>query len=384
MTDRMEIEKKIHNYIDYLLSQSTAQLPAWNQEKIRSGKPNKWNYIDGCMIKAILALYEISGEERYLQFADSFLGWFVEKDGTIKTYDVKEYNLDNVCPATNLLRLYELTGKEKYKLAADLVRSQLDTMPRTESGNFWHKKIYPNQVWLDGLYMAQPFYVEYETKYRKMEGVNDSFKQFLNVEKYMRDPVSGLYYHGYDESRQMYWADPFTGHSSCVWLRALGWFACALVEVWEAIDECLYYERRKIGAMLEDLVAAVLPWQREDGLFYQVINQPEAAGNYPETSGTALLAYAMLKGSRLEIVAPRYQKSGKLAFEGITRKYLHEREDGSIGLDGICLVAGLGGADHRDGSLAYYFSEPIVSDDAKGTGPYLLAYTEMIRLTQNL
>ena len=214
----------------------------WNQELIIYGVPNKWNYIDGCMITAVLALYEMTGEERYFNFAKDFVDAYVQEDGEIRTYDTKEHNLDNINAARNLFVLYEKTGDEKYKKAIGKVRSQLDSMPRTKEGNFWHKQIYPWQVWLDGMYMAQPFYMQYETVFNGMEKCYDSIHMFENVVRIMKDPKTGLYYHGYDESREMYWADPKTGLSRNFWLRAIGWFAMALVDTASVISETLYYD----------------------------------------------------------------------------------------------------------------------------------------------
>lgn len=368
----------LREYIDYLLQNSTAESPAWNIEMIRSGKPNKWNYIDGCMITAVLALYEITGEERYLAFADDFMDWFVQPDGSIKTYDKEEYNLDNINPAKNLFALHRHTGKQKYRLAMDTVRAQLDTMPRTKAGNFWHKKIYPWQVWLDGLYMAQPFYMQYETSFNSLRGCQDIFAQFKNVQKSMKK-ANGLYFHGYDESREMYWADPKTGCSQNCWLRALGWFTIALVDTLEVMDEQMYYEYRALQKMLRELVDAMLPWQHQSGMFHQIIDMPEAEGNYLETSGSAIVAYGMLKAVRLGFLPAKYRPFAEKAFFGTAENHLAKKPDGAPVLGGICLVAGLGGAERRDGSLAYYFSEPVVENEAKGVAPMLLAYTELLR-----
>lgn len=368
----------IERYIDRLIEKSDAQNPVWNIEKIRSGKPNKWNYIDGCMISAILSLYEMTAEEKYLSFADDFVGWYVQEDGSIKTYDAEEYNLDNIMPGKNLFALYELTGKEKYRLGIDTIRGQLDKMPRTKAGSFWHKKIYPYQVWLDGLYMAQPFYMEYERRYNQMQGCRDSFMQFENANKLMCRE-DGLYSHGYDESRQMYWADPKTGQSPNCWIRALGWFAAGLVNTLEVMDEQLYYEYRMLQSYLRKLIDAVLPWQHSSGMFYQVIDKPKAEGNYLETSGTALLSYAMLKAVRLKYLPEKYYELAERAFKGTVNTYLSEDAEGELQLGGICLVAGLGGEERRDGSLEYYFSEPVVTNEAKGVAPLLMAYTELLR-----
>ena len=371
--------REIQDYVEYLLDNSSAEKPMWNKELVLEKKPNKWNYIDGCMITALLALYEIKGEERYFNFAKAFVDYFVQEDGSIKTYDIKEYNLDNINTASNLFYLYDKTGEEKYKKAIEHVRQQLESMPRTKEGSFWHKNIYPNQVWLDGLYMAQPFYMRYETVFNRMENCQDVIKQFKNVERLMRDEKTGLYYHGYDESREMYWADPVTGRSPNFWLRSMGWFTLALVETAQATDETLYYEKRYLIGLLEGLLDSLAPYQDESGMFYQVVDKKDFPGNYLETSGTALISYAILKAVRLGFISPKYAPMGEKAFTGIMDKYLSKNEDGTLKLGGICLVAGLGGKNRRDGSVEYYLSEPVVENEAKGVAPFLLAYTEIIR-----
>lgn len=374
-----EILTMLGEYVDYLIANSSAEAPMWNIEKVRSGQPNKWNYIDGCMITACLSLYNTTGDKKYLDFSKEFIDWFVQPDGSILTYDPKEYNLDNVNQGKNLFILYDIFGEEKYRKAIDVIDSQLQTQPRTKEGNFWHKNIYPWQVWLDGAYMAQPFYMEYETRFNKMSGCIDSYHQFMNIQKYMRDPKTGLYYHGYDESRQMYWANPVTGCSPNFWLRAMGWFLVAMVDVLERMDEQLYFEYRAIMSMFKDAAEAMLAFQdTETGMFWQVIDKPGIPGNYLESSGTALFAYAVLKGVRLGYLPKRFAAYGEKAFYGTCDKYLGVSADGKLQLSGICLVAGLGGATHRDGSLEYYFSEPVVENDAKGVGPLLLAYTEIL------
>lgn len=378
--DRAATEQLLDEYIDYLMEHSDSEHPAWNLEMIRSWKSNKWNYIDGCMITGILELYEITGEARFLDFADRFLSGFVEEDGHIRTYDPEEYSLDNVNPAKNLFPLYDLTGKEKYRKAIELVRSQLNTMPRTPEGNFWHKLIYPNQVWLDGIYMALPFYMEYEKRFDAQKDCQDICRQIANVEIRMRDPKTGLYYHGYDASRKMYWADPDTGCSPNFWLRAEGWFIRGLVDVLEIMKDLpMQAESVHLQHMLLDLARALSKYQDPSGLWYQLIALPELEGNYLETSGTALISAALLKAVRLGFLPASFRAIGEKAFYGIVDHRLTKNADGTPCVTGICLVAGLGGEQHRDGSVAYYLSEPVVQNDAKGVGPLLLAYTEMLR-----
>lgn len=370
---------RIRKYIDELIEKSTPDRPIWNIEKIRQGKGASWNYIDGCMITAILEMYEITKDEKYLQFADDFTSFYIEEDGSIKFYDKEEYNLDNINAGKNLYKLYDLTGKEKYRKAIDTLYDQLKGQSRTPSGNFWHKLIYPNQVWLDGLYMTQPFYMAYETRFNKMGNYMDIYRQFLNVEKNMKNPETGLYYHAIDESREMFWCDKETGLSKNYWLRSLGWFAMALVDTLQEMDEQIFAEYRKLMSIFQDLVDSMLKYQDEEtGMWYQVPDQGHRPENYLETSGSAMFSCAILKGVRLGYLPERYRAYGEKGFYGIEKKYLKE-VDGELSLGGICLVAGLGGKDMRDGTFEYYMSEPVVENEAKGVAPFLLAYTEMIR-----
>lgn len=377
--NKTQIMSMMQSYADMLIEQSTPQAPAWNIEQKLGEKQNKWNYVDGCMITALLSLYEITGQSKYLDFCHNFMKYFVNEDGTINTFDKDEYNLDNINPGKNLFKLYDLTKDQRYRLAMDTVREQLTDMPRTKQGNFWHKKIYPSQVWLDGLYMAQPFYMEYEKRYNNMRGCRDSFLQFENVSSIMKDTQTGLYYHGYDESRQMYWADKATGLSQNFWLRAIGWHIIALVDTLEAMDEQMYHEYRFLMATLNDVIDAVLAYQMPNGMFCQLIAKPDLAGNYCETSGSAIIAYGILKSIRLGFLPKKYGHFAEKAFYGIAEEYLQKGDGDQISLDGICLVAGLGGATYRDGSDEYYLSEPIVKNEAKGSAPMLLCYTELLR-----
>lgn len=371
---------RIEKYIDELMEKSTPDRPIWNIEKIMQGLKSTWNYIDGCMIKAILEMYSITNDEKYFKFADAFIDCKVNEDGTIEGYDVNELNIDNVNAGKTLFELYDLTGKEKYRKAIDLVYSQVAQMPRTKEGNFWHKNIYPNQVWLDGLYMCQPFYMEYETRFHDKKNYDDIFNQFFNVQKNMKDEKTGLYYHAYDASREMFWCDKVTGLSQNFWLRALGWFSMALLDTLDKADASIGEPYEKLKQIFVELMDSMLKYQDESGMWYQVVNFGGMDKNYLETSGSSIMAYALLKGSRLGFLPESYRKYGEKAFHGICDKYLSTDEEGNLHLDGICLVAGLGGAGRRPGTYDYYMSEPVVKDDAKGVGPFLLAYTEMLRL----
>ncbi len=373
----MEILDK---YIDQLLERSTPQAPIWNIEKLKQGAASSWNYIDGCMIKAILDLYAIKKDKKFLDFADNFIDYFVRDDGSIASYDPKEYNIDNVNAGKTLFELYKLTGKEKYRKAIDTIYGQVINQPRTASGNFWHKKIYPNQVWLDGTYMGQPFYMQYEVEYNNCKNVMDSYNQFMNVRKNMRDEKTGLYYHGFDESRVAFWCDKTTGLSQNFWLRAMGWYAMALIDTVAIMPDEYKEQKDQLSANYKELIDAMLKYQDEEtGMWYQLVDKGGCEKNYLETSGSCIFAYAIMKSVHMGILDREYYKYGEKAFLGTCKKYLSE-VDGHLQLDGICLVAGLGPEDkkRRDGSYEYYMSEPIVSNDAKGVAPLVLAYIETL------
>ena len=369
----------IVKYIDELLEKSTPEAPMWNIEKIKQGLKSKWNYIDGCMIKAVLQMYAISKDEKYLKFADDFIDYRVFEDGTIDGYNVGEKNIDNVNAGKTLFELYDLTGKEKYRKAIDLVYSQIEIMPRCKSGNFWHKDIYPNQVWLDGMYMGQPFYLEYETRFNNRKNYDDIFSQFKFVIENMRNPLNGLYFHAMDTSREAFWCDKVTGLSQLSWLRAIGWYSILdSLEIVDNSDHKFDAEVKMLQDAFVDLINSMIKYQDESGMWYQIVNYGGMDKNYLETSGSSIMAYALLKGVRLGILPESYVEYAKKAIDGICDKYLKTKE-GEMSLGVICLVAGLGGKDRRPGTYDYYMSEPIVEDDAKGVGPFLLAYTELLR-----
>ena len=370
--------KILDHYIEQLLEKSSPQAPVWNIEKINQGQKPSWNYIDGCMIKALLELYHITKDSHYLKFADNFIDYFVQEDGSILSYDPKEYNLDNVNAGKTLFDLYTLTSKEKYRRAIDTVYGQLKTQPRTSTGNFWHKLIYPNQIWLDGLYMAQPFYMQYELAYNEGKNCQDSYNQFLSVYQLMRDPRNGLYYHAYDDSKTAFWCDKVTGLSANFWLRALGWYAMALVDTIDIMPQSMAQEKAQLSRIYQELIDSMLPYQEEEtGMWYQVVNRGGITPNYLETSGSAIFAYAIMKSVRLGLLNSSYFSYGQKAFDGICKKYLSEK-DGELQLGGICLVAGLGNKEMREGTFNYYMREPVVQNDAKGVAPLILAYVELL------
>jgi len=369
----------IERYVERMMAESTPERPLWNIEKIKEGKVNGWNYIDGCMMIALLNLHRITGEERYYTFAEHFLDHYVFEDGSLRGFKEADYNLDNICEGRVLFDVYRMSGKEKYRKAIDTLYGQIQRQPRTHEGSFWHKAIYPNQVWLDGLYMAQVFYARYTTEFENGAHAEDIRRQFRTVRERMYDPETGLYRHGYDASKTAFWADAETGCSKNPWLRSLGWFSAALIDVTAEIDDAAF--RADMTEIARELAANLLPYiDAETNMLWQVPNQVGREGNYPETSGSAMIAYFYLKGARLGMLDAKYADVGAKIFQSICDRYLSET-DGKLNLGGICLVAGLGPENNRrrDGSYEYYISEPVVENDAKGLAPFLMCYTELLQ-----
>lgn len=376
----------IKQLLDSLMRDSAPGKPAWNIEIVLGHMEPVWNYVDGCMIKGVLDMHAVTGERRYLDFADSFVDWYVAPDGAMRGHVLEDYNNDQINEGKVLFPLYRLTGKEKYRKAIDILYRQIQGQPRTKAGNFWHKNIYPYQIWLDGLYMTLPFYARYEAEFDGGAKYPDILRQFANVNTLMRDPATGLVYHGYDETRTQPWADKATGCSPHFWSRSLGWYAMALVDTLEIMDGAgAGADAAGMRAAFANLAAALdRVADPETGMFWQVADEGGREGNYLETSGSCAVAYAYMKGARLGLVPARYFEKGKRTLESVVRRNLVV-DGGAFTLKDICLVAGLGyypgrgWYKERDGSYEYYISEPRVDNDAKGVAPLLFAYSELLR-----
>ena len=358
----------IDQFIEQLMTDSTPDLPFWNLRQ----KP--WDYVDGVVMLGFLELYKSSKNPKYLDFSEKFEDYRVRDDGAILGYNRQDYNLDNVNCAKALITVYEFTKIKKYRKAAARIYQQLLDHPRTKEGNFWHKKVYTQQVWLDGLYMALPFYMEYEVLFNNSQNINDIYKQFSNVYEIMRDKKTGLYYHGYDSVKEQKWANKETGLSKNFWLRSIGWLSMALLDTLEKASDKESENWNKLKDMFIELCESMLKFQDESGMWYQVVNYPNIKNNYLETSGSAMFSYSYLRGYRFGILKDqKFKDAGKKALEGIYNKYLKIKK-GKISLEGTCSVAGL--SDNRDGSIEYYLSEAVVDNDAKGIGSFILAYNE--------
>lgn len=328
-------------------------------------KGGAWCYEDGNIYRGLELLHVETGEARWLDHLKRLIDAQIGEDGSLKGYALSDYNIDNVLPGRAALYLYRVTGQAKYRAAADLLARQLATHPRTRSGVYWHKLRYPWQIWLDGLYMGQPFRIAYAQMVGDAEGVQDSLRQIGVALDVLLDPVTGLPKHAYDEAREQPWADPVTGVNPAYWARAIGWLAMALVDVAELTGDGFAPLRARTVALLERLAALRGP----EGLWLQVIDRPDLKGNYIETSASAMFTYALLRAGRLGLVdCPKGLDEALFA-------YAVQPFEGGHRMVEICEVAGLGWYEgrFRDGSAAYYLTEARVCDDAKGVGPLMMA-----------
>jgi unsaturated rhamnogalacturonyl hydrolase len=348
-----------------------------------SGKPARWTYDFGVVLKGIEGVWFRTAERRYFEHIRQGLDSFVNADGTIRTYQLEDYNIDNVLLGRSLLLLYKVTGEEKYRKAAGLLREQLRSHPRTSEGGFWHKKIYPSQMWLDGLYMGEPFYAEYAATFHEDGAFDDIAKQFILMELHSRDAKTGLLYHGWDESRQQRWADPVTGRSPNFWGRAMGWYAMALVDTLEFFPKD-HSQRTALLGILKRLAGAIEKYQEpKSGLWYDVLDKGSAKGNYLEASAACMFVYSLAKAVRLGYLPTAYLRVAQSGYRGITTRFIETEPTGQVNLKGTVSVSGLGGNPYRDGSYEYYLKERVVTNDPKGVGAFLLASNE-IEITRTL
>lgn len=342
-------------------------------------KPSHWDYELGLYLKSLEHLWRHTGDGGYFRYIQRQMDFYVQPDGSIRTYHLEEYNIDHITPGRAVLLLWQQTRQEKYRTAAQTLRRQLAQHPRTKEGGFWHKQRYPWQMWLDGLYMGEPFYAEYSLLFEEPNNLDDIANQFVWMEKHARDARTGLLYHAWDESREQRWADKTTGQSPHFWGRAMGWYAMALVDVLDDFPKN-HPRRGELVAILQRLAEAVLRVQdAPSGVWFQVLDKPNEPGNYREASASAMFAYALLKGARLGHLDARFAEAAQKAYAGIVREFVVQDPSGAWHLDKVCQVAGLGGNPYRDGSFQYYISEPIRRDDLKGCGPFIMAGIEMER-----
>ena len=346
---------------------------AW---QLDHGKRLYFGYAQGVGCCAMLQVWKKTGDRRYFDYVEAWADSLVDDKGEIHLYKKETYNLDYINSGKVLFDLYNETKKEKYKLAIENLIDQLKKQPRTTDGGFWHKKIYPNQMWLDGLYMASPFMARYGAEFNRPEWIDEAVKQFTLCHQHTYDTKTGLYYHAWNEDRSQRWADPETGHSPNFWGRSIGWWFMALVDALEYIpqDHSGYADMIK---WTKELAETLSKYQDKNGLWYQVIDQPSRTGNFPEASVTTQCMYAYMKAVNKGYIDSQYRAIAEKAFKGLCDKLLISNSDGTLTLTKCCQVGGLGGKPYRDGSFEYYIGEKMRDNDAKATGPFIMGCIEL-------
>lgn len=342
-------------------------------------KSKRWNYEQGLVLDAFYRMYKQTHNTKYFDYMKKNMDYYVKEDGSISTYNVSELNIDNVTPGRALLQLFTETSQTKYKKAADTLRGQLKIHPRTKEGSFWHKDIYPWQVWLDGLYMGQPFYAMYAMQFNEKKSFDDITNQFILIYNHAKDPATGLLYHAWDESKEQKWCNKVTGVSPNFWGRAMGWYMMALVDVLDYIPAD-HPNRVKIVEIFKTLSENILKFRDvKTKLWFDIVDKQEDKRNYTEASASLMFIYAYAKGANKGYLDVKFSSIAKESFQGAIDEFVTSEDGKVFNLNKVCKVSGLGGKPYRDGSLDYYFSEPVRTNDFKGYGPFILAALEIVK-----
>lgn len=347
-----------------------------------SALSDKWSYENGVVLRGFLAVWQKTREPKYFDYVKRSIDAVIDADGAIKGYHVEDYNLDQVNAGKVLFALYkhsaEPKDKARYKKALEQLRAQLQKQPRTADGGFWHKNVYPHQMWLDGVYMSSPFMAEYAVTFNEPALLDEVARQITVIEKHTRDAKTGLLFHGWDESKEQKWSNPKTGTSPEFWGRAMGWYAMALVDSLEHFPKN-HPKRAAILAVLGRLAAGISQVQdRATGVWWQVLNQGGRENNYREQSASAMFVYALRKASRNGwLERDKYEPVARRGYQGISQLFVALDAEGRVNINGTCKVAGLGGTPYRDGSYDYYTKQTeVITNDSKGVGAFILASAE--------
>jgi unsaturated rhamnogalacturonyl hydrolase len=367
--------------IQYIQAQPYSQRMAQTAMKVWPDTMKAhWTYEQGVVWKGVEDVWLQTADRTYFQYIKNRVDAHLNDDGTIKGYKMEDYNIDNILCGRTVLSLYQVLGTEKYYKTVKILREQLSKQPRVPEGGFWHKKRYPNQMWLDGLYMGEPFYAEYANAFHEDTAFNDITKQFILMERTARDPKTGLLYHAWDQSKKERWSNPKTGQSPNFWGRAMGWYGMALVDVLDQIP-ANHPKRAELLVILNRFATAVAKYQdKSSGLWYQVLDKGTQKGNYLEASASSMFVYALAKGVRQHNLPNYFLKVAQTGYKGIINKFISTDANGQVNLNGTVSVAGLGGDPYRDGSYEYYLKEKVVTNDAKGVGAFIQASVEIERL----
>lgn len=346
-----------------------------------SNRPAAWRYTTGLLALALDDLSLVGAGPQYAEWARRTIDSYITKSGEIRTYQADEYNIDKINSGKMVLRLYERTGEEKYRRAADALRAQLADHPRTSGGAFWHKQRYPWQLWLDGVYMGMPFLAHYAQLTGDETALEEAVAEFQITRAQLRDPETGLYFHAWDEKAQQDWANPETGLSSHFWSRGMGWYAMALVDVLDFIPADRPDLREPLIAAVVELADALLAFRGPTG-WWQITDRPDEVGNYLEASASSMFVYMLAKAVNRGYLGQDYAAPAATAWNDLVRTFINVEADGSVSLENVCAVAGLGFG--RDGSYHYYMSEPVIANDPKGTGPFIMAGVQIAGMLDQL
>jgi len=336
----------------------------------------KWEYKPSFVLLSFQKLYKQTQKSKYNKYIKEYADTFIDSAGSISHYELKDYNIDLVNPGKLLFDLYKDTQDRRYLKAMQLLKKQLEGQPRTASGGFWHKKIYPNQMWLDGLYMETPFYTQYTTTFEDGKNLDDVANQITLIHANSFDSKTGLPFHAWDESKQIGWANKETGTSPTIWSRAVGWYMMALVDILDYFPK-EHPKQKELVSYLNQIASDVAKKQDASGLWYQITDIGNKDGNYLEASGSAMFAYAFAKGVNKGYLPNRYKKRANSAFTGLLKNLVKVAQDGEVHLTQISHSAGLGGTPFRDGSNKYYVDAKKFEDNSIGVGSFILAALEL-------
>jgi len=341
-----------------------------------AGNP-KWAYDVALLGLAIDRLGNV--DPKYSKYLDDWVNYFVHPDGSVTDYAMKEYNLDRIFPGRDIITVYKRNPDPKYKIALDNFIEQLKTQPKTNSGGYWHKSIYPNQMWLDGIFMASTYMAEYANAFNAPQWYDVATSQTKMIYEKTLDPSTGLLMHAWDESRTQKWCDPITGKSHYPWSRAMGWYTMAILDILDYLPQN-HPDRKELIKILQSTCDALLKVRdKKSGIWYQVLNQGGREGNYLEGSGSAMYTYVFAKGARLGYLDKKYRKIARSSFNGILKELITVDNQGLVTMHNICGGCGLGGIPYRDGTYEYYVNEKRFDNDTKGVAPFILAAIELNR-----
>jgi unsaturated rhamnogalacturonyl hydrolase len=361
--------------ISWAIKMADAVMARFDSLVTYNGKSPKYEYDLAFLASAIDKLG--STDPKYSEYAKAYIDYFVQEDGKINGHKLSDYNIDRVRPGLNMLELYARTGEEKYKTAIETLVNQMENQPRTKSGGFWHKKIYPYQMWLDGIYMGSPFLARYAKDFNQPKWFDEVTFQILETYRETLDANTGLLYHAWDESREQRWCNPETGQSKHFWSRAEGWYIMAIVDVLDYLPEN-HKDRAALIEILNNVCAALLKVQDEKtGLWYQVLDMGGKEGNYLEASGTAMFIYTFAKGAKNGYLDQKYLEIANKSFDSMVEVMIKTGDDGLPVLTNTCGACGLGGNPYREADYNYYVTEKQVENDQKGVAPFIMAAIEL-------